>query len=93
MNNIQFYISHKLVEENSSDPKRRNEEDKLVYPFMLVKQGNNIIQVCYLLLFIEAEACFLIKQDETNKKACIFSDKQLHIISEDEIVKNLLMNE
>ncbi len=44
-------------------------------------------------LFLEAEACFLIKQDETNKRACIFSDKQLNFISEDEIVKNMLQNE
>ena len=61
---------------------------------MLVKQGKDII-LKNLTKFnpLERQAGFLIKQDETNKRACIFSDKQLHIISEDEIVKSLLINE
>lgn len=53
--------------------------DKLTYPFTLIKQVS--------------EASFIIKQDEDNNRLCILSDRMLDIISEEQIMKDLLKNE
>ena len=64
---------------NKNDNKRKYSNDKLSYPFTLIKQG--------------ADAAFIIKQDDENKRLCILSDKPLNIISEEQIMKGLLSNE
>jgi len=44
------------VEQNSTNINRRNEEDKLMYPFMLVKQGI----ILFIIFFINFSINFLL---------------------------------
>jgi uncharacterized protein YmfQ (DUF2313 family) len=69
----------KLREKNSNDQYRRTTEDKISYPFILIKQ--------------DSTANFQIKQDDYNTRLCILSDKKLEMINEDYICKVLLKNE
>lgn len=68
-----------LVNLNNRDLRRKFIQDKLFYPFTLIKQGCDFET--------------LIKQDEENKRLCIMSARELDIISEEKILKFLLKNE
>jgi hypothetical protein len=64
---------------NKNDPRRKNTNDKLGYPFTLIKTSH--------------DANFVIKQDDFNTRLCILSDNPYDIIYEDQIVKILLRDE
>jgi hypothetical protein len=53
--------------------------DKLVFPFTLIKHT--------------AEASLVVKQDDTNSRLCILSDRQFEIFYEEEIMKSMLKDE
>jgi hypothetical protein len=61
------------------DPERKYNLHKLAYPFNLIKQNS--------------EASLSIKQDDSNMKLCILSDKALDFIREEDIMKDLLQSE
>ena len=70
----------KLSQKNQEDFERKNTDDKITYPFVLIKQSS--------------DASFLIKQDDIkNSRLCILSDKELHLIDADYICRILLMKE
>jgi len=74
------YICWKLIEKNSSKNNNTSlQQDKLNYPFLLIKLSQN--------------ACFTIKEDDSNSKVCIFSDKGFSIIKDEEIMKEFLKND
>jgi hypothetical protein len=72
-------MSLKIIEENTTDIKRRTCIEKLHYPFLLIKLG--------------PDACFTIKEDDSNTRVCIFSEKEFSIIKDEEIMKDFLRNE
>ncbi len=61
------------------DPQRKYHLHKLAYPFNLIKQNS--------------DASLSIKEDDTNTRLCILSDKPLDFIREEDIMKNLLQSE
>lgn len=69
----------RLSQKNSQDKYRKEAEDKITYPFILIKQ--------------DSSASLLIKQDDNNRKLCILSDKKLEIMDSDYICRVLLKNE
>jgi len=68
-----------LSQKNSKDKYRKITEEKITYPFILIKQ--------------DSSASLLIKQDDHNHKLCILSDKELDIMDADYICRILLKNE
>jgi len=74
-----LYLSIKLITLNKNNLRRRHTDEKLAYPFTLIKQG--------------ADASLIIKQDDMNSRICIMSDRQLDIIYEEQIMKQLLQDE
>lgn len=70
------YFIEKLLHENKNTHERRLAQDKILFPFFLIKLAN--------------DSCYSIKHDNTTNKVCLFSEKQLHVMYQDEIIKELL---
>lgn len=64
---------------NKNNNRRRHTDEKLSYPFNLIKYATN--------------SSLIIKQDDMNSRICILSDKQLDFIYEEQILKQLLNDE
>jgi len=69
----------KLSQKNFQEKFRKTTDEKITYPFILIKQ--------------DSSASLLIKQDDHNHKLCILSDKKLEIMDSDYICRILLKNE
>ncbi len=64
---------------------RKKAEEKLNYPFLLIKLGS-------FLYNLGNDAAFTIKEDETNSRVCLFSDKIFTTIKDDEVMKEYFKN-
>ena len=70
------YFTEKLYQDNNNSIQRKLTDDKILFPFFLIKLDN--------------DSCYTIKQDEHYNKVCIFADKQFDIMYQDDILKEIL---
>jgi hypothetical protein len=70
------YVIEKLYHDNINKSHTMSIEEKILFPFFLIKLDN--------------DSSYSIKQDETYNRICIFSDKQFTIMSQDEIINEIV---
>ncbi len=73
------YFTEKLIRDNSNPKQRRETEEKILFPFFLLK--------------LENDSCYTIKQDDGGSRVCLFSDREFNIMSQEEILREILKNE
>jgi hypothetical protein len=67
------------MRDNESQVDRRSTQDKIHFPFFLVKLSN--------------ESCYTIRQDDVTNRVCLFSDRPLDILHHEQIMKEILKKE
>ena len=73
------YFTDKLIRDNSYSKQRKETDDKILFPFFLLKLGS--------------DTCYTIKQDDGGSRVCLFSEREFNIMSQEEILREILKNE